>query len=194
MSNHRIWETKCDFFKRSYNHKMKLLLLSGNSISNKKWIEEVGQILNPLFDEIKIHYYKHWETGEEIIDLDSELSTLTAEINEWKDYMIFAKSAGCLLTLKGIYEKKIHPLKCVFVGAAIDWGKERQFLVGDWLKNYNTTTFFIQKTNDPVISFKNLKKILEDLDVKNYSLKEIPGNDHNYLDLEFLRQVIENFK
>ena len=98
---------------------MNLILLAGNSVSNKKWIEEVAEAMKPNFKKIIVHYYKHWETGDELIDMNGELSRLMNTVSGLDSWSIFAKSAGTLLTLKGVKEGKIQPVKCVFAGTAI---------------------------------------------------------------------------
>jgi len=64
---------------------MKLLLLAGNSKSNKEWIEEVNVNLHDLFDESEILYYSHWYSEEpKDIDLDQEIERLAKLTNVWK--------------------------------------------------------------------------------------------------------------
>lgn len=172
---------------------MNLILLAGNSISNKEWIEEVESSLKPLFTTTKIHYYKHWSTGDELIDFDKELELLSEGTKDFNQYVIFAKSVGTLLTLKGVKENKLQPIKCIFVGTAINWGRERNFTVDKWLGNYSIPTLFIEKTNDPACSFKDLVELLKDKSVKNSALKEIPGSDHHYEDIELLKTETKRF-
>lgn len=74
--------------------KMKLFLLAGNHISNKKWIEEVHANLQDLFDESEILYYSHWNSKErKDIDLDLEIERLANLTNGLEDFIVFAKSA-----------------------------------------------------------------------------------------------------
>lgn len=172
---------------------MQLILLPGNSKSNKDWIKQVKDSLNDLFDSIKIHYYQHWKTGESIIDLDYELQVLAYKAKGLDNYIIFAKSAGALLALKGVYEKKLRPCKCIFVGTPILWAKHYNFDVDLWLENYSLPGLFIQKSNDPAMSFKDLKKYLAQRKVKNHEIIEIPGNTHNYEDLQKIKLLVEKF-
>ncbi len=149
--------------------------------------------MRPFFDESKIHYYKHWSTGAEFIDMEFEAQKVAEEVKDWSDYFVFAKSIGGVLTLKGIYEKTLRPIKCLFVGAAIFEGGESNFPVAKWVEGYSTPTLFIQKTADPVVSFNDLKNYLGTKDLKNYSLKEIPGDNHSYDDLEYLKEEMTEF-
>lgn len=172
---------------------MNLILLAGNSVSNKAWIESVDKVLAPLFDKTAILYYKHWEAGSETIDFTVELNELVKITNEIGRYVIFAKSAGALLAIKGMSEKKIKPEKCIFAGTAIGWSRINNFGADEWLEGYSVPTLFIQKTRDPAFSFRELGGLLEDKRVKNYSLKEVDGDDHSYSDMEMLKSEVRKF-
>lgn len=170
---------------------MKLLLLAGNSLHNKEWIEEVERTLAPHFNQTLVHYYQHWSTGDELIDLEYELEQLTASIGDLAGWVVFAKSAGTILIIRGCYENKIKPLKCVFAGTAIGWAEAQGMNVHEWLKNYSIPTLFIQKTSDPAIGYLDLANLLND--VVNVTTKEIPGDNHSYEDLRVLESEVTQF-
>lgn len=170
---------------------MKLLLLAGNSLHNKEWIEEVERTLAPHFNQTLVHYYRHWSTGDELIDLEYELERLTTSLGDLADWVVFAKSAGTILIIRGCYEKKIKPIKCVFAGTAIGWAEARGLSVHEWLRNYSIPTLFIQKTLDPAISYRDLEQLLSG--VANAVAKEIPGDNHSYEDLSVLENEITRF-
>jgi hypothetical protein len=164
---------------------MNLLLLPGNSKQNKVWIDGVESELKSSFDNTMVHYYDHWwsEDPDAIIDMEIELNRLDSTTESFGKYALFAKSAGALLALYGIYEGTLTPEVCVFVGTAINWGRKEGFEVDDWLANYSIPTLFIQKSFDPAISARGLSDLLQDREVQNYSLLEIPGDDHTYSDI-----------
>ncbi|HUW21443.1 MAG TPA: hypothetical protein VMW41_02120 [Candidatus Bathyarchaeia archaeon] len=172
---------------------MQLLLLPGNSFHNKEWIEAIKAVLEDNFDLVKIQYYHHWETGKGMIDFDFELEELVKTAEDLKDYLIFGKSAGVLLALRAIYEKKIVPRKCIFVGSAVWWGKGLGLPLDLWLKNLTVPALFIQKSYDPAIPFKELEKLLKVLKLKNFQLAEVPGNDHVYRELHQLKSIVLPF-
>jgi hypothetical protein len=172
---------------------MKLILLAGNGLSNKKWIEDIEHALKPLFGETYVQYYKHWETGGKLIDLNEELSRLQDLTKNFSEHTFFAKSAGTLLVLKGVKEGKLKPSRCIFVGTAIGWGRAEHFDVDLWLENYSIPTLFIQKSFDPACSYHELEELLKDKNAKNFSLEETEGNDHSYNDMETLKDVVKNF-
>ncbi len=61
---------------------MELILLAGNSLHNKAWIETVEREMRPLFSSTLIHEYEHWKTGRGMIDLDLELDLLAKELKK----------------------------------------------------------------------------------------------------------------
>lgn len=172
---------------------MNLILLAGNSISNKEWVEQVEKKLASLFGRTRILYYKHWETGSDMIDFDIEIGKLSDIAEEFGEYAIFAKSAGALLAIKGINGNKLFPKKCVFTGTAIGWSRVNNFGADEWLEGYTVPTLFIQKTSDPAFSYKELRDLLKQKNVKNYELKEIKGDDHSYSDMEMLKSEVQKF-
>ena len=170
---------------------MKLILLSGNSVNTREWIEFVERELKDLFDLTYIQYYKHWETGNENIDFDYELNKLSNSLKDKKDYVIFGKSAGVALALKGISEGKLSPKKCMLTGIPVFWCDSINAPIRKWIKNYKTPSYFIQKTKDPAINARDLKSLLEKNKVKNSKFIEIPGEDHHYEDLEELKRLMK---
>ena len=170
---------------------MDLILLSGNSVQTKEWIESVERELKDIFDSAYIHYYKHWRTEDKNIDLNYEVEKLSEYFKDKKNYMIFAKSAGAVLVLKGISEGKISPKKCMFVGIPLSWCNKSGIPFNKWIKNYKIPTCFIQKTKDPYLNSNELKKILEENGVESFKLIEISGEDHHYENLKELKDLMK---
>lgn len=171
---------------------MNLILLGGNSPINKQWLHDLATALKTHFPSPYIHHYRHWETGEALIDLDYELEVLTKNLPA-EPYIILAKSAGVLLTLKGVAEKLLNPQKCIFLGTPILWAKDNHFVVESWLGNHSLPTLFIQQAHDPAMSFNDLKQYLEQENTKNYQLFELSGDDHIYDNFDQLRDPIITF-
>jgi hypothetical protein len=172
---------------------MNLLLLGGNSPSNKIWIGRIAEVLRPLFTSVHTQQYDHWSTGTEQINFATELTAAEYAVHGWDEYVVFAKSAGSLLALKGIREGRLTPTKCVFIGIAIGWGRKLSLPIDTWLENLSTPTLFIQKTLDPACSFEELQVLLKERHAQHYSLKEISGSDHQYDDIDTLRRAVKEF-
>lgn len=171
---------------------MNLILLGGNNLSNKEWIESIEKLVRPNFDLTLIQYFKHWETGEKMMDFEHEYRALLDITNELSDYAIFAKSLGAILAIKAMVSGAINPKKCIFAGVAIGMGLQMGLITESDLSKIKVPILFIQKTNDPAIAAKDLKSLLEQQSVKNYTLKEIPGDNHDY-EVEVLIKLIKAF-
>lgn len=173
---------------------MNLILLPGSRReSNEEWIQDVQKALDPLFDSSKIIKYRHWDTGEPSTDIEHEFQSLAQLVLGLDEYLVFAKSIGVLVSLKAIYEQKIKPAKCVFVGSAISWALNENYPIREHLSGYAIPTLFIQKTNDPAISFQDLKTLVDNLQVPNCRFTEIPGDNHHYDDVDQIKDLIQNF-
>jgi predicted esterase len=171
---------------------MKLFILPGNSPQNKEWVEKLKEGLAEKVNEVYIQYYDHWQTGEEIINLGRELEKLIKEIN-LQQYLLLGKSAGVLVILKGIFENKLKPKACIFLGTPIFWARALNFSIDEYLKNFQTPTIFIHQSEDPAISANDLQELLLILKVKNYKFITIPGNDHSYNDFTLISHYIFQF-
>ena len=172
---------------------MRLILLPGNSKLNKEWIEKLAVNLKEIFDKTYIHYYKHWETGEEIINIDYELERLADYLAKKKGYIIIAKSIGAALAVKGIKEGKIAPKKCIFLGLPVIWCRQYSINLDSWIKGYSARTLFIQNTEDPVMGADELKDFLNKNNVSNYKFVKLEGTSHNYEDLDKIKILIKEF-
>jgi len=174
---------------------MDLIILGGNNRSpkNRAWVSDLANTLQPYFTSVYSHSYRHWQTKEKVINLDCELEALKNIIKEKQEYLILGKSAGVILTLKGINSGVFTPAKCIFIGTPVRWGKKHSFAVDAWFRNYSTPSLFIQESYDPAMLSKSLKKYLKEMGVANYQLSEIPGNDHDYENQLQLRDIIISF-
>ena len=174
---------------------MNLILLPGNSRENRTWIDLVEHQLGPSFSHTAVHYYDHWWTDESDaeLDFDSELLKLAGTVQEFDKYVIFAKSAGVLLAMRGIFEGILEPSVCFFVGTAVNWGLSKGLDINTWFANYDVPTLFIQKEQDPAIPYTELVSFLDSNNVTGYHAVSIAGNDHSYSDVDLLCQHIQEF-
>lgn len=172
---------------------MRLILLGGNGYVNKMWIEDVEKKIASLFDSTVVLNYDHWQNNQPMIDLDKEKEKLTKIIGDSKDTVIFAKSAGILVTLKAVCEDKIKPVKLIFVGVPLKWAKDNGFGMQKWIKKLSTSTLIIQNENDPFCSLENLNEFLLKNEVNSVEVRQLPGDTHDYKDIDGLYNLISNF-
>lgn len=172
---------------------MKIVLLGGNSPSNIFWLEAMENELKKEHNDVFTHRYSHWDTNIQLIELDKELKNLQKELENEKQYVIVGKSAGALLALKGVSERKLSPSACVFMGTAILWGREKGFDVNRWVKGFSVPTLFIQKSGDPAIAPDALENLLKESSSQNYKLHVMLGEEHEYAEYQELSQTIISF-
>lgn len=172
---------------------MDAIFLSGESINNKAWIEEVEATLRGFFSTTKILYYDHWQSGEPQINLDKEFAKLPQFVAGLDNYFLFAKSIGSVLVLRGIYEKILNPKKCIFVGPAFLVGERSVPSFPKWIQGFSTPSIIITKTADPVAPASEIARLLKRYDVQNCQFIEIPGDNHKYEDLNQITALINQF-
>lgn len=172
---------------------MKIIYLSGNSLDNKVWIKEIKKNFDD-FSEGEILDYDHWQNGNKWIDLKKETEKLKELVKDKKDYNIFAKSIGTILTLKGISENFLKPKKMIFCGFPYQAGVREGLEMREILKDLAIPVTFIHNEFDPVGSFEEVVKILNNNPPKNYQLvKVLKNSTHNYENYEGLENIARDF-
>ncbi|MFA5828389.1 MAG: hypothetical protein WC841_03470 [Candidatus Shapirobacteria bacterium] len=172
---------------------MQIIYLAGNSLNNKTWIEKVKFNFDS-FSEGDILYYDHWESGKEWINLNKESEKLAKLAKDIKDCFVFAKSIGSVLALKNIMEGTLHTKKMVICGFPYRAGKRELEEINECLRTLAVPTMFIQNEFDPVYSFDELTKTLEENSPLDCHLVKIPRNNtHDYEDFENLTKTTREF-
>lgn len=172
---------------------MTIVLLPGNSVSNREWLNRLAERFKKDFELVIPHAYRHWETGEALIDLQEELKRLTERIPVGQRYTIVAKSAGVILTMKGIFERVLSPTFCVFIGTPIPWANAEGILDKRWFQKSAIAILFIQNERDPIMNLSALRQFLGHTGLSNYRISPLPGRDHDYTDLDRLVELTAAF-
>lgn len=171
---------------------MKILLLAGQGINNKTWIEEVRDTFKTVYDDCEIMYYDHWESGEPKADVDKESEKLINIVNGINgEYMIFAKSIGSVIYLNSIGRLSKQPVKVVLVGVPYNLATEKGY-------DFNTLKALVdypvsiwQKESDPYAGFNELSGIAGgSVSVNKYEVEGEPSDDHHYASMEKLLEII----
>lgn len=170
---------------------MNALFLSGESLYNKAWIEQVADKLQPLFDKTIVYNYRHWEQGGPI-DFNYELPRVIEETGKLSPYVIFAKSAGSVLSMLGIARGALDPEYCFFVGVPLPLAKRTEDSLAAWAHNYHKASLFIQNEHDPLTSASELGEYLQRIKLQLYELVTLPGDSHNYPDMTKFHQLVED--
>ena len=115
-------------------------------------------------------------------------------IADIKPYILLAKSAGTILALKAIKDNLIAPIKCIFIGTAINWGIQKNLFSNELIKDFTIPILFIQKTQDSVaMPYEEFKTYTKQQGVKNAVYNELPGYDHDYNEIKEISELISKF-
>jgi len=176
------------------NKLMNLLILPGNSQSNKPWTVAIEQQLSNYFHEIKIIEYESWQSNDfsKVVDFPVELEKIKKAVADWDQSCVFAKSVGTALCMKAIHDQILKPQKCVFVGIPLNWLSANNIPIKNWTSTYNAPTIVIQQKNDPFADSVVVGEFLKNL----FTLEEyivIEGNDHKYQQIEEIVSESLNF-
>lgn len=128
---------------------MNLLLLPGNNPRHREWLLQVEQELSPLFNRTLRHEYRHWQTGEPEIDLAYESSQLIDKTVDLEPYIIFAKSAGTLLSLQAMEQGILQPTACLFAGIPLPMTEQYGLPLERWLQTVTVPVHIMQNSADP---------------------------------------------
>ena len=172
---------------------MNLIVLAGNSIENQPWAEDVKKLFEPYFSSVSIQEYKHWKSDESLLNIDLEVESLKDLAIDCDEYIVFAKSAGSLVTAKAIQMGKISPAKCIFVGIPFDWARTNNFAAEEWLTAITQPTLVIQHSEDPFASARQVSEFIGEIQSDNFVLKEIPGDTHEYREYESIEKMVVDF-
>ncbi len=169
---------------------MNLILLGGQSILNKSWITEISNSLNDAFEQRVILDYQHWQKGQESMNLDIEINNLETLTQDLPDYGVFAKSLGAILALRAISDGVIKPKFLVICGLAYRMAEMLELPINEWLRDNELPTLIIQKDQDPAIAGLDLKNIISKLNMTNYKVDVILGDNHQYEDIRHIKKSL----
>ncbi|MBI2357035.1 hypothetical protein HYV12_03240 [Candidatus Dojkabacteria bacterium] len=173
---------------------MKVILLSGQSLNNRSWIEEVGVSLKSHGLTPDVIHYSHWDIGGNSADVEKEtekLVELVGGING--DYCIFAKSIGSVITFNSVSKLSNLPKFAVMVGVPLNTAKESGYNLNELSLKVNFPVWIYQKRSDPYCSFTDLKAIEGGvIVVKEYECVNEPNNDHHYANMDTIKNIVTN--
>lgn len=174
---------------RSSIKDMNVLILGGISPHNQPWVHEVERALSPLADTVVVHEYAHWSQPEGTeMDIDYELRAAAEKAKSLREYAIFAKSVGTVLTLRGVASGLLAPKTCLFTGLPLKL-IEREFPeMPAWISANKAPVLLMQNSQDTAGSFADVQTYLKAINA-DWELVELPGDSHSYEDLGTIRKL-----
>ncbi len=172
---------------------MKIVIVPGNSPKNKEWTEKIEKFLrlNKKHDVLSIKY-SHWDSGENIINIKEEAVKLGALLSLSEEYLIVAKSAGILVSMRALLSGRINPKSFIFLGLPLGWAIEKEIDINLMFNKFSSSALIIQNDKDPVAPATEVRKFLKKLKTpKDIRLIEISGDTHDYDNFRLISSFID---
>ncbi len=165
---------------------MRPLFLPGNSPANGPWIDEVARAFAPLWGPGHVQRYRHWEdpAPDARIDFAAELDRLPPRAS-----VIFAKSAGALLTLQAWATGRLATERAVLVGVPVRFARAAELPIEDWLRRLPCPCLVLQQEADPALPAAALGPLV----TTPGTVVAVPGDDHHYADVARLLREVERW-
>lgn len=166
---------------------MKILGMPGQNAATGPWMDSVLAAIAGGGDECKTLYYDFWNDGTGRPDPPQEIQ----KVVDFGPDLVVAKSMGTLLTVRALVNQRVAPSRCVLIGMPIgNANPELRAVLGAWHER-GIPTLFIQQTDDRTGNFAQLAELVQA--IAPNSLREIPGDDHVYSDVDQLATLISEF-
>jgi predicted alpha/beta hydrolase family esterase len=159
---------------------MTTLVLGGFSLKNKDWAEEVKNKLDSSL-EVKVHYWKHWETGNnEDFSIEQEVQNVLTLIAE-EHVSIIAKSIGSFVasSLVPLIPQQID--KLILCGIPLhDLTNAEKEEMKNNLQNIPVENLLVfQNADDNHGTYLEAKAFVEEIN-SEFKIVEKNRNDHEY--------------
>lgn len=160
-----------------------IILLGGNNLKNRDWINEISRYLKVNYITVDF-FYDHWEKNLQDIDFEIEIQRLSQFIKDRNitNYSIVAKSAGFLLWLQWVSNGVLKPRTIVWFGLPLEYSKYRnidpKFLIN--IASRKTNILCVQASEDPQWNLKCIKKLTSEM-IPVYGIK---SHTHSYNDFK----------
>ncbi len=175
---------------------MKIIIVPGNSFKNKEWAQKLEKFLRlkKKHNVLSVEYF-HWNSEESIINIEEEAVRLGSLIPLSEEYLVVAKSAGILVSLKAFLSGRINPKSFIFLGLPLRWAIEKEINIDIMFNEFSASALLIQNDKDPIASTNEVHKFLQKLKPpKEIQLIETSGDTHEYDDFKFISSFIDKIK
>lgn len=171
---------------------MRIILLSGQNISNKEWIENVEKKFQEKFFNTQISYYTHWEKEEKEADIELETKKFLDIVNSSdEEYILFAKSIGSIIFLNSLKDLEKKPKGVLIVGMAYNLGKKLNYDFTDLEKYTSYPVNVYQKEFDPAGFYDKVRNVSGgNVTVNKYECVGEENDNHRYENYDYLLELL----
>ena len=162
---------------------MQVLGLPGRNPATFEWLTALLGAINFGDANITVQRYECWSAPGSELDLALEARRAT----ETGPELIVAKSIGTTVAL-ALDLASIAATKLVFIGVPLHMYTASEMETLNNLFNQGLL-LIIQQTSDPAGSANDIRSVVSRPEL----IAEVPGNDHDYFDLEILKSAIEDW-
>ena len=166
----------------------RIVILGGNSTSNIEWVKDLSKKLSSSLEKKTISY-RHWSSGDNMIDIDYEGKKLANLLD--KSDVVIAKSAGSLVLLKALSISKIKIKKAIIFGFPLKWAVNNNLSVVNLVNSLNCSSIIYQNKKEIIGTPAEINKLFKNKRVKNYELVELEGEGH-YYDTSKMAEILNN--
>lgn len=163
---------------------MKIHVLPGIDPKTEQWAIKLVHELDASSGSATVQRYLHWESAEIPVQREAEIERL----KDCKMNLLIGKSLGVGLGLRACIQGIIKPEKAVFIGAPLTSLIKQGHDLESMVTKADVSSLFIQQKDDPLGGAAMLKATLPDSQII-----EVPGNDHQYQDINQLIRHIEEW-
>ncbi len=162
-----------------------IILLGGESKKHEQWIREVETILSPYFSGTHVLMYTHWTEGSSTTNVPHEVGKLVGLVQSLpvgKEYAIFGKSIGTIITVEAIRQGRISPKFCIFAGVPIKYpvSHSDNYARLASFQRYETPTLVIQNPDERFMNPVQLRETFDLIGVRNCEVIAGVGGEHSY--------------
>lgn len=170
--------------------KLRVNIFPGRKKEDSAWAKALLTKLKPYIKYGFTTKYWFWNEPDGKFVLSKEIKQVGDAYGP--SCLLIGKDIGAILALQVMNFGLIEPAKAIFLGTPLKWAKENNYDLSLGLSRCEKA-LFLQTTDDPNGSFKELKEFVEKNCHTKFMIKEIPDKDDDYLKWENYMEDIFDF-
>ena len=168
---------------------MNAVVLGGMSPRHHEWVSQMTETLKPECEVVQSLNYRHWEQPGSEMDVAYEIARVAELVEGLGEYVVVAKSIGTIVTTLATTRGLLSPKRCLFMGFPLKLVVVEFPEMASALPLLPPTTF-LHNEHDPLGGAEVVGAYIEAHAPKIYSLQTLPGNTHDYVDFDLVKQLV----